>query len=141
MLHHDAVLGGEQSGHVIFRDHATTGDGMLTGMMLLHCLKDEKDSLETIMDRIVPYPQLLLNVRVHHKPDLRSHAVIGPAVAAAEQALNGAGRIVLRYSGTEPLTRVMIEGRDPDAVRYHAEHLADIIQKELGDQSSRVPKK
>jgi len=141
MLHHDAVLGGEQSGHVIFRDHATTGDGMLTGMMLLHCLKDEKDSLETIMDRIVPYPQLLLNVRVHHKPDLRSHAVIGPAVAAAEQALNGAGRIVLRYSGTEPLTRVMIEGRDPDAVRYHAEHLADIIQKELGDNSSRVPKK
>ncbi len=71
MLQEDAVLGGEQSGHIIFRDHATTGDGMLTGIMLLHCLKQEADSLETILDRIIPYPQLLINVRVHEKPDLR----------------------------------------------------------------------
>ncbi len=136
MLRHDAVLGGEQSGHVIFRDHATTGDGMLTGLMLLHCLKEEESSLEEILDRITPYPQLLVNVRVHRKPEIRSHAVVGPAVAEAEKSLNGAGRVVLRYSGTEPLLRIMIEGRDPDAVRYHVEQLADIIRRELGETTS-----
>lgn len=136
MLQEDAVLGGEQSGHIIFRDHATTGDGILTGILLLHCIKQEADPLEIIMDRIIPYPQLLINVRVHDKPDLRAHPVIGPAVEEAERALNGTGRVVLRYSGTEPLTRVMVEGRDPDAVRYHAEQLADIIRRELGNATS-----
>ena len=109
---------------------------MLTGIMLLHCVKQEADSLEAIMDRIIPYPQLLINVRVHQKPDLRVHPVIGPAVEEAERALNGTGRVVLRYSGTEPLTRVMVEGRDPDAVRYHAEQLAGIIRRELGNATS-----
>ncbi|MBD3867502.1 MAG: phosphoglucosamine mutase [Acidobacteria bacterium] len=136
MLQEDAVLGGEQSGHIIFRDHATTGDGILTGIMLLHCIKQEADSLEEILDRIIPYPQLLINVRVHEKPDLRVHPVIGPAVEEAERALYGTGRVVLRYSGTEPLTRVMVEGRDPDAVRYHAEQLAGIISRELGTTKS-----
>ncbi len=136
MLQEDAVLGGEQSGHIIFRDHATTGDGILTGIMLLHCIKQEADSLETIMDRILPYPQLLINVRVHEKPDLRIHPVIGPAVQEAERALKGTGRVVLRYSGTEPLTRVMVEGRDPDAVRYHAKRLAGIIKRELGNTTT-----
>jgi phosphoglucosamine mutase len=136
MLQEDAVLGGEQSGHIIFRDHATTGDGILTGIMLLHCIKQETDSLERILDQIIPYPQLLINVRVREKPDLRNHPIIGPTVEETERALEGNGRVVLRYSGTEPLTRVMVEGRDPDAVRYHAEQLADIIRRELGSETS-----
>jgi phosphoglucosamine mutase len=132
MITEDLVLGGEQSGHVIFRDHAITGDGILTGLMLVDTILDEKESLEEIMDGIVPYPQLLINVRVREKPDLYRHPRIGTVVAEVEKALEGVGRLVLRYSGTEPLARVMIEGKDDKAVREHAERLAGLIEQELG---------
>jgi len=126
------VLGGEQSGHVIFLDHSSTGDGILTGLLLLDVLRDEPEPLEQIIDEIVPYPQLLLNVRVREKPDLRLHPTIGPVVAEVEQALAGRGRVVLRYSGTEPLARVMVEGRGAALVREQAERLADVIRKQIG---------
>jgi phosphoglucosamine mutase len=132
MLDKDLVLGGEQSGHVIFRDFATTGDGILTGLLLLSMLIDEEESLETIVDGIVPYPQVLLNVRVRDKPDLREHKEIGPVVREIEQELNDSGRVVLRYSGTEPLTRVMVEGKDADRVRKYAERLAGVIREAIG---------
>jgi len=132
MLDEDLVLGGEQSGHVIFREFATTGDGILTGLLLLNMLIDESESLETIVDGIVPYPQVLLNVRVTDKPDLRKHSEIGPVVREIEQELNDSGRVVLRYSGTEPLTRVMVEGKDAVRVREHAERLAGVIRETIG---------
>jgi phosphoglucosamine mutase len=132
MLDEDAVLGGEQSGHVIFRNLSTTGDGMLTGLVLLESLRRDGRSLEEIMAGIRPFPQLLLNVEVRDKPDLRAHPAIGPAVAEVEADLEGSGRLVLRYSGTEPLARVMIEGEDEDQVRRHAERLAGMIGRELG---------
>jgi phosphoglucosamine mutase len=132
MISEDLALGGEQSGHIIFRDHAITGDGVLTGLMLVDTLLGEKESLAEIMDGIVPYPQQLINVRVREKPDLSSHPHIGPVVADIERSLEGSGRLVLRYSGTEPVARVMIEGKDDDAVREHAERLADLIEQELG---------
>jgi phosphoglucosamine mutase len=132
MVREDAVLGGEQSGHVIFRNMATTGDGILTGLVLLETLREEHRSLEQILDGIVPCPQVLINVKVTEKPDLREHPVIGPAVRSVEQQLDGAGRVVLRYSGTEPKARVMVEGEDAEAVRSHADRLVSVIQAELG---------
>jgi phosphoglucosamine mutase len=132
MIQEDLVLGGEQSGHIIFRDLATTGDGVLTGLLLVDTLLDERKSLDQIVDGIEPYPQLLINVRVREKPDLSRHPVVGPVVSEVESALEGQGRLVLRYSGTEPLARVMIEGKDQDAVRQNAERLATVIERELG---------
>jgi len=133
MSEENLVLGGEQSGHIIFREHATTGDGILTGLLLLDTLLEEDRPLEQILDDITPFPQVLLNVRVKSKPDLREHATIGPAVRTVEQALADSGRVVLRYSGTEPLARVMVEGCDADSVRGHAEGLVRLIREELGD--------
>ncbi|MCP3982521.1 MAG: phosphoglucosamine mutase [bacterium] len=132
MVAEDLVLGGEQSGHVIFRDHATTGDGVLTGLLLLDTLVANGEPLESIMRDITPYPQVLLNVRVNEKPNLREHAKIGPVVESIEGQLRGTGRVVLRYSGTEPVARVMLEGKNADDVRTHAEHLAAVIRSELG---------
>jgi phosphoglucosamine mutase len=132
MLDEDLVLGGEQSGHIIYREHATTGDGILTGLLLVDTLLDYDQRLHEVVDGIEPYPQLLINVRVREKPDLTRHPGVGPVVAEVESALRGSGRLVLRYSGTEPVARVMIEGKDQDAVRRHAERLAKVIEEELG---------
>jgi len=133
MMHAEKLtLGGEQSGHVIFREHATTGDGILTGMQLIDAILAGDEPLDSIVDSIEPYPQLLINVRVQEKPDLRVHPVIGPAVTATEDALAGSGRVVLRYSGTEPLVRVMLEGKNADQVRQETERLAGVIEDELG---------
>ena len=129
-----AVLGGEQSGHVIFRELATTGDGLLTALHLLEAAAEEPVALEDILDDIVPSPQVLINVRVREKVDLRSHPTIGPAVADAERALEGTGRVVLRFSGTEPLVRVMVEGDDDSAVRGQAQSLAEIVRSALGSK-------
>ena len=132
-MHNEKLaLGGEQSGHVIFGEHATTGDGILTGLQLIDAVLAGDETLDQIVDGITPYPQVLINVRVGEKPDLRTHAIIGPAVAGVEDALAGTGRVVLRYSGTEPLVRVMLEGKDPDQVRQQAERLAGVIRDELG---------
>jgi phosphoglucosamine mutase len=132
MLEEEANLGGEQSGHVIFRHLTTTGDGILTGLLLLDSLLGEERPLERILDGIEPVPQVLRNVEVREKPDLRRHPVIGPVVEEVERAMDGTGRVLLRYSGTEPLARVMVEGTDPQAVRDHADRLARLIQRELG---------
>jgi phosphoglucosamine mutase len=133
MLDEDLVLGGEQSGHIIFREHATTGDGILCGLLLIDTLVEDEQSLEEILDGIEPCPQIMHNVRVREKPDLRKHPTIGPAVAGVERALADRGRVVLRYSGTEPVARVMVEGVDEKLVREHAEHLAETIREELGE--------
>jgi phosphoglucosamine mutase len=133
MVEKDLVLGGEQSGHLIFREQATTGDGILTGLLLLAALQDENRTLGEFLDEITPFPQVQLNVRVTTKPDLRKHAKVGPAVSEIEQSLGERGRVVLRYSGTEPVARIMVEGLDADAVRRHAERLAGIVAGELGE--------
>jgi phosphoglucosamine mutase len=125
------VLGGEQSGHIIFREHASTGDGMLTGLMLLEA-QAAGLSIETTLDDIRPYPQVLLNVKVREKPDLWEHSRIGPVAREVEAALDGRGRVVLRYSGTEPKARVMIEGKEPGIVDELASRLAGVIERELG---------
>jgi phosphoglucosamine mutase len=132
MLAEDLVLGGEQSGHVIFREHATTGDGILTALLFLETLVAEGEPLEQILDAIEPCPQVLLNVRVRQKTDLLAHEVIGPAVREVQRAMGDAGRVVLRYSGTEPVVRIMVEGTDAAAVEAHARHLAGLVSDALG---------
>jgi phosphoglucosamine mutase len=132
MIDENALLGGEQSGHVIVRDLASTGDGILTGLLLLDSLLEEDAPLEAILDGIVPSPQVLVNVVVREKPDLARHPVIGPVLREIESQIGESGRILLRYSGTEPLARVMVEGPDEDSVRGHAERLAGVIRKEIG---------
>ena len=132
MVAENAVLGGEQSGHVIFRDRSTTGDGILTGLLLVDAVLDDPVTLETTLDGIVPFPQVLINVRVSGKPDLRTHPAIGPVVVAAERAIAGSGRVVLRYSGTENLARVMVEADDDALVRVTAERVAAVIREHLG---------
>ncbi len=132
MVQDDLALGGEQSGHVIFRAHATTGDGILTGLLLLEALAEEGQPLEELLASIEPCPQVQLSVRVRQKPDLRAHPRVGPAIAAIELALADSGRVVLRYSGTEPVARIMVEGPDAAIVRAHAEHLARVVAEALG---------
>jgi phosphoglucosamine mutase len=132
MLALGASLGGEPSGHIIFRHRSLAGDGLLTGLLLLETLLGEGVRLEQLLDEIEPYPQKLLNVPVRSRPDLRSHPVIGPALAEIERALAGAGRVVVRYSGTEPVARVMVEGEDAEAVDRHARNLAELIRREIG---------
>jgi phosphoglucosamine mutase len=132
MLAEDVVLGGEQSGHVIFREHANTGDGILTGLVLLDTILSGTRPLEEILDGVRPFPQVQLGVRVRERPDLRAHPAVGPTLAAIESALADRGRVVLRYSGTEPVARVMVEGLDQDEVLRHAERLAQVIREELG---------
>jgi phosphoglucosamine mutase len=132
MIAENSALGGEQSGHVIFRDRSTTGDGILTGLFLLDAVLDDGATLEATLDGIVPFPQVLINVRVAEKPDLRAHPKIGPVVLAAEQSMRGRGRVVLRYSGTESLARVMVEADDDTLVRTTAERVADVIRLHLG---------
>jgi phosphoglucosamine mutase len=127
----DAVLGGEQSGHVIFLDRGPTGDGIMTGLMLLDAILDDGQPLEATMDGIVAYPQLLVNVRVTNKPDLRTHPAIGPVVAAVEREIGDRGRVVLRYSGTEGLARVMVEADDDALVRDSAERISAVIREHL----------
>jgi phosphoglucosamine mutase len=133
MIAEQSALGGEQSGHVIFRERSTTGDGILTGLFLLDAVLDDPATLESTLDGIVPFPQVLINVRVGRKPDLRAHPEIGPVVLAAEQSMAGRGRVVLRYSGTESLARVMVEADDDTLVRTTAEQVANVIRQYLGD--------
>lgn len=132
MVADDVVLGGEQSGHVIFRDRSLAGDGILTALLTLDAILDEDEPLESLLDRIVPCPQRLINVPVRDKPDLRQHPVIGAVVAEAESRLAGSGRVVLRYSGTEPLARVMVEATDEAAVRLWSERIAVAIRNTIG---------
>ena len=133
MIAEKASLGGEQSGHVIFRDVGTTGDGILTGLLLLDAVLDDPVPLEATIDGIVPFPQVLINIRVSEKPDLRSHPAIGPVIVEAERAIEGRGRVVLRYSGTESLARVMVEADDRALVTHTAERIATVIREHLGD--------
>jgi len=132
MLEENASLGGEQSGHIIFLDHFPTGDGVLTGLLLASAVKTEGLDLAAIASGIRKYPQVLLNVRVREKPILEHHETIGPAIRRLEQRLAGEGRVLVRYSGTEPLARVMIEGADEETVRSAAEQLAGLIRREIG---------
>jgi phosphoglucosamine mutase len=132
MLKSGAMLGGEQSGHIIFADRATTGDGILTALRLVEVMRARGETVSGWLGRVQAYPQVLLNVPVARRPDLETHPVIGDAAVRVRQQLGTSGRLVLRYSGTEPLARVMIEATDSTLVNSLAQELAEIIRAEIG---------
>ncbi len=132
MLRTGAALGGEQSGHVIFREHATTGDGLLTALRVLEAMQDSGQDLEELARGLEAYPQRLVNVPVRQRRPLESLPEVSAEIDAARRALGDSGRILVRYSGTELLARVMVEGPDARQVDEHAIRIAAAIQGALG---------
>jgi phosphoglucosamine mutase len=132
MIRRDAALGGEQSGHVIFREYATTGDGMLTALKVLETCIRKKASLSELASDLTVFPQLLVNIRVKERKPLDQLPLVVSEIRACEEALNGSGRVVVRFSGTEPLARVMVEGPSMDEVESWAGRIATAIRGELG---------
>jgi phosphoglucosamine mutase len=127
-----AVLGGEDSGHMIFADYHTTGDGMLTALRLIEAMQTEKKPLSELCTIMTVYPQVLLNVDVNTKPAIESVPQIIEAIRSAEADLGQKGRVLVRYSGTQPLCRVMVEGPDAAKTRRICQQIADIIKNKLG---------
>ena len=131
MLRSGANLGGEQSGHVIFLDDATTGDGLLTALKIA-CLVALVGPLDELVKDLRTYPQAIVNVKVRAKPPLESLPEVSQALQDATRALGDSGRVVLRYSGTEPKARVMVEAEDAKDVEHWAERLASAVRSALG---------
>ncbi|MBI5345046.1 MAG: phosphoglucosamine mutase, partial [Deltaproteobacteria bacterium] len=132
MLKSGYNLGGEQSGHIVFFDHTTTGDGVITALQVLKRMVKEGRPLSALSGVMRTYPQVLLNVKVREKKDLSGIASVRKALKDAEERLKGSGRVFIRYSGTEPLARITIEGRKKDEIKRMAEGLADILRSEIG---------
>lgn len=132
MLQEGLMLGGEQSGHVLFLEASTTGDGILTGLQLLKVMCETERPLSELTAQMPVLPQELVNVRVRDKGAVASNENVQRAVQAAEAALGRNGRVLIRPSGTEPLVRIMVEAEDPQQVKELAGRLAGVIQKELG---------
>ena len=129
-----ASLGGEQSGHILMPAKATTGDGLLTALMVLDVVHRSGKTLGELVADLKNFPQVILNVRVREKKPLDGFPAVVAAIRAAETELHGNGRVVIRYSGTEALARVMIEAEDESRMRHHAETIAAAIRAELGVQ-------
>lgn len=128
-----AVLGGEQSGHIIFRDRdATTGDGLLTALRVLSVMARTGKKLSELVADLKMFPQTIKNVRVREKQPLEEIPSVASAIHAAEQELDGNGRVVVRYSGTEALARVMIEAESEETMKRHADAIAGAIQQAIG---------
>jgi phosphoglucosamine mutase len=131
MIRSGAALGGEQSGHVIFREFATTGDGMLTALRVLEISAQAGRSLDALVDGLEIYPQLLVNIRVARKKPLDQLAEVSARIAECEAAFQGQGRVLVRFSGTEPLVRVMVEGPEMGRVEYYTNRIAEALREEL----------
>jgi phosphoglucosamine mutase len=127
-----ASLGGEQSGHILFPARATTGDGLLTALVVLDVVHRSGKTLAELIADLKNYPQVIVNVKVRDKRPLDTIPSVVSAIQAAESELKDSGRVVIRYSGTEPLARVMIEAESEAAMRRHADAIADAIRGELG---------
>lgn len=131
MVKRGFALGGEQSGHVIFSDHLFTGDGLATALNVLRIMADTGRELSELASALVTYPQVLVNVRVKQRTDLKTVPEIAEAMQRVEQRLEGNGRLLVRYSGTEPLLRIMLEGKDDVEIRAWANEIADVVKEQL----------
>jgi phosphoglucosamine mutase len=127
-----AIFGGEPSGHVIFGKHSTTGDGALAAIKVIEAMKYFNCSLKDLASEIKLFPQINKSVVVKNKPQLESIPSIGAALKETDKRLNGKGRTLLRYSGTEPLLRIMVEGEDEELVISECNRLVEIVTKEIG---------
>jgi len=133
MVRLGAALGGEQSGHVIFREYATTGDGMLTALRLFEIAHAAGVGLDQLTADLKVYPQLLVNVRIREKKGLLELPAVAQEIRLAEEAFAGAGRVLVRFSGTEPLARVMVEGPDMEQVETFSGNIANAIRHAVGE--------
>ena len=128
-----AVIGGEQSGHIIFREYNSTGDGMISAIMLLNIMNHKRLPLSELADQaMTSLPQVLVNVRVRDKHGWQDVAAIRDAIAAAEAQLGEDGRVLVRASGTEQLLRVMVEGKDQAEIEQLAHAIADVVREAIG---------
>jgi phosphoglucosamine mutase len=132
MQKHQASLGGEQSGHILFLRRSTTGDGLLTALVLLDTLARSGKPLHELLSDLRVFPQVIVNVRVREKRPLEQIPAVMESIQQAEIDLHGNGRVVVRYSGTEALARVMIEAESEQQMREHAERIAQAIRVEIG---------
>ncbi|HEY1756507.1 MAG TPA: phosphoglucosamine mutase [Bryobacteraceae bacterium] len=133
MLRRDAPLGGEQSGHIIFRDYSTTGDGLLTALRVLEVMRATGQDLDRLTEEMQTYPQKLVNVRVKERRPLEDLDLVNQEIRRTESEFGDAGRVLVRFSGTEPLARVMVEGPALDRVEFNAQAIAAAIRGELGE--------
>ncbi|OAS86237.1 MULTISPECIES: phosphoglucosamine mutase [Metabacillus] len=132
MKKNDYNLGGEQSGHIIFLDYNTTGDGLLTGLQLVNIMKLTGKKLSELAGEMKKYPQLLINVKVTDKYRVTENEKVKEIIESVEQEMNGNGRILVRPSGTEPLVRVMAEAPTEEQCREYVERIVDIVKQEMG---------
>jgi phosphoglucosamine mutase len=132
MVRRNALLGGDQSGHIIFREFATTGDGLLTALRVFESMRESGQDLDALTRELEIYPQLLVNVRVNQKRPLAELDLANREIRSAEAEFGDAGRVLVRFSGTEPLARVMVEGPEIARVEHFAKRIAAAIQAELG---------
>ena len=132
MLNNNAALGGEQSGHILLPHLATTGDGLLTSLVVLDLIARSGKSIDELTADLKVFPQVIVNVKVREKKPLDGFPAIVAAIQAANEELKDSGRVVIRYSGTEALARVMIEAESEQAMHHHADAIADTIRAELG---------
>jgi phosphoglucosamine mutase len=134
MLRNGFNLGGEQSGHIIFRDFSTTGDGLVCALQILRVMKSSDAPLSKLARCWTRYPQLVTNVRVREKKPFEQLDGVLQLVAQAEaEVKSGGGRVLLRYSGTEPKARLLIEGRDQAVLERHSKTICDAIKKQVGE--------
>jgi len=131
LMEEEGILGGEESGHVMFLDRHTTGDGILSGIMLLSAIKYFNQPLTGLADEISLMPKILINIKVESKPDFSSVPEIQKIILSTEEYLGKDGRVNVRYSGTEPLCRIMIEGTDEKEIRYLAGKIGEVIKNAL----------
>ncbi len=131
MVKRGYALGGEQSGHIIFADHLFTGDGLATALNVLRIMAQSGRELADLAGELVTYPQILVNVRVKQRSDYMRVPAVAAAIARVEAALAGHGRLLIRYSGTEPLLRIMLEGKDQAEIRGWADDIAAVVKEQL----------
>jgi phosphoglucosamine mutase len=132
MLQDGYNFGGEQSGHLIFLDDNTTGDGLITAVQVLALMKTTGKSLSDLAKCMMTYPQVLVNVRVKERHDLSTLPKVRQHIERVEKKLDGTGRLLIRYSGTEPLVRIMIEGERETEIQKWADDLADTVRNAIG---------
>src|SRR5699024_7051500 len=132
MRKNDYNFGGEQSGHMVFLDLNTTGDGMLSGIQLLNVMKQTGKKLSELAEEVTIYPQKLVNVRVSDKHHAMDVPAIKEVIESAEKEMNGEGRILVRPSGTEPILRVMAEAPTDEQVNYYVDKIVKVVRENIG---------
>ena len=137
MVRGDYNLGGEQSGHTIFLDYNTTCDGILTALQVLAIMKEKDQPLDELARVMEPFPQVLYNVEVREKKGISEFPEISRRIEEIEKSLGHCGRVLIRYSGTEPLLRIMVEGEDETKLHHYAQTLVELVKKRMGKEESK----